>query len=292
MKSMTGFAALEASEGGPVRSWDIRTVNARGLDIRMRLPEGADALEKAARGRISKAVGRGNVSLTLKLGGTGNGASLRVNETALNAALSALAQVESHAMAQGLSLAPCNAADVLSVRGVLEPEPASGVVIDDAILIGDLDRLLQALNEMRAAEGAELRGVLSVQIDEIEALTHAAADLVPARGAHIETVFLAALQRLQNAGADAEKTRHDVAALAVKADVTEELDRLRAHVVSARALLEQDAPVGRKLDFLTQEFNREANTLCSKAQFSELTQIGLGLKSVVDQMREQVQNVE
>lgn len=292
MKSMTGFAALEANDGGPARSWDIRTVNARGLDIRVRLADGSEVLEKMARTKISKAVGRGNVSLTLKLTRMSDAAALQVNEPALMAALSALSEVEVRAMSQGLSLAPCNAADVLSVRGVLEVEPVTGLPVADAVLADDLDRLLSALNDMRAAEGAELHAVLAAQIFEIEALTQVATDLVAAREDHIKSVFLAALQRLQAADADPEKARHDIAALAVKADVTEELDRLRAHVVSARKLLDQDGPIGRKLDFLTQEFNREANTLCSKAQFSELTQIGLSLKSVIDQMREQVQNVE
>ena len=292
MKSMTGFAALERRDEHSHRSWDVRSVNARGLDIRVRLPDGVDGLEKEVRAALSAAVARGNVSLLLKVTPAGGDAPLRISPDALSAVLTSLKNVEAEAHARGMTLAPMSAADILGLRGVLEVGTGAIVTVPLEVLISDLANLIESFNLMRAEEGAALRGILSAQVDEIERLTDAAVDLAQARSDHMAKVFAEAVARVQEANVDPEKTAHDIAALAVKADVTEEIDRLRAHVIAARALLEIDGPVGRKFDFLTQEFNREANTLCSKAQFSALTEIGLSLKTVIDQMREQVQNVE
>ncbi|PVZ50339.1 YicC family protein [Thalassobacter stenotrophicus] len=289
---MTGFAALERRDEHSHRSWDVRSVNARGLDIRVRLPDGVDGLEKEVRAALSAAVARGNVSLSLKVTPAGGDAPLRVSPDALSAVLTSLKNVEAEAHAHGMTLAPMSAADILGLRGVLEVGTGAIVTVPLEVLISDLANLIESFNLMRAEEGAALRGILSAQVDEIERLTDAAVDLAQARSDHMAKVFAEAVARVQEANADPEKTAHDIAALAVKADVTEEIDRLRAHVIAARALLEIDGPVGRKFDFLTQEFNREANTMCSKAQFSALTEVGLSLKTVIDQMREQVQNVE
>ena len=292
MKSMTGFAALERSDEHSHRSWDVRSVNARGLDIRLRLPDGVDGLEKEARALLSEVVGRGNVSLSLKVTPAGGDAPLRVSPDALAAVLTSLKNVETEAHARGMTLAPMSAADILGLRGVLDVGAGGEMTVPLNVLLSDLAELIESFNAMRAQEGASLRDILSSQVDEIALCIEAAVDLAQARSDHMAKVFADAVARVQEANADPDKTAHDIAALAVKADVTEEIDRLRAHVVAARALLEVDGPVGRKLDFLTQEFNREANTLCSKAQFSALTEVGLSLKTVVDQMREQVQNVE
>ena len=292
MKSMTGFAALECSDAHGQRSWDLRSVNARGLDMRLRLPDGTEGLEKAVRAALTAAVVRGNVSLSLKVTDTGGGVPLRVSPDALAAALTALKTVEAAARTQEMTLAPMSAADILGVRGVLEVGAGAVVRVPLDVLLSDLAELIDAFTQMRAQEGATLLSILSAQVDEIERLTEAAVDLAQARSDHMAKVFSEAVARVQEADADPEKTAHDIAALAIKADVTEEIDRLRAHVIAARALLAHDGPVGRKFDFLTQEFNREANTLCSKAQFSALTEVGLSLKTVIDQMREQVQNVE
>lgn len=292
MKSMTGFAALERRDEHSHRSWDVRSVNARGLDIRVRLPDGVDGLEKQVRAALSAAVARGNVSLSLKVTPAGGDAPLRVSPDALSAVLTSLKNVEIEAHARGMTLAPMSAADILGLRGVLEVGTGASVTVPLEVLFSDLAELIEGFDLMRAQEGAALRDILSAQVDEIERLTDAAVDLAQARSDHMGRVFAEAVARVQEANADPEKTAHDIAALVVKADVTEEIDRLRAHVIAARALLGIDGPVGRKFDFLTQEFNREANTLCSKAQFSALTEIGLSLKTVIDQMREQVQNVE
>jgi uncharacterized protein (TIGR00255 family) len=295
MMSMTGFAALEAplQADGTVRSWDIRSVNARGLEVRMRLPDGRADLEQTLRAALGKGVSRGTVSLSLKSSGSSGQIRPLVDPAGLEAALEALARVEAAAMDRGLALAPATAADVVAMRGVLEMRVAEETgPVDPAKLLPELDALLVDFNTVRAAEGAELARVIGAQLDTIETLTQAAADLRQVRANHMERVFRTALARLVDAGVDDTKCAQDIAVLAIKADITEEIDRLQAHVTAARGLIAADGPVGRKLDFLTQEFNREANTLCSKAQFAALTTIGLELKTTIDQMREQVQNVE
>jgi uncharacterized protein (TIGR00255 family) len=296
--SMTGFAARKGQGAGHSWAWDLRSVNGKGLELRLRVPDGIDGLEQALRAELGRALNRGNVSLTLKLardGAAEPGEGLRVNPAALQAVLSALGQVEQAAMSSGVTLSQASAADVLAVRGVLDaaPQDEDTAALRGALL-ADLPALLAAFQAMRQAEGAALARVLGDQIDRIAALTAQAADLAAARRESAAAGLRAALDRLLAAadGLDEARIAQELALLAVRTDVTEELDRLAAHVAAARALLAETGPVGRKLDFLMQEFMREANTLCSKAQALELTRIGLDLKTVMDQMREQVQNVE
>jgi uncharacterized protein (TIGR00255 family) len=198
-------------------------------------------------------------------------------------------------MDQGHTLSPSNATDVLAVRGVLEASTGDGdsEALSKA-LVAAYPELLKNLVEMRTTEGGALETVLGDQIAEIETLTGAAAEIAEARKAESAATLRANLKKvLDNTdGADEDRVAQELAMLAVKADVTEEIDRLKAHVDAARDLIKKGSPIGRKLDFLMQEFNREANTLCSKAQNVELTRVGLDLKAVIDQMREQVQNVE
>jgi uncharacterized protein (TIGR00255 family) len=296
--SMTGFAARKGQGAGHSWAWDIRSVNGKGLDLRLRVPDWIEGLELALRAEISRNLQRGNVSLTLKVqrDGMGDGADgLRVNPPALMAVLRALGQVEDAAMNAGVTLAQATAADVLAVRGVLD----STTVDEDtaplrAAILADLPGLLAEFTAMRATEGAALQGVVAQQLDRIAALTgDAAVEAAARREASAATLRDALARVLANAdGVDETRLAQELAMLAVKNDVTEELDRLTAHIDAARALLAETGPVGRKFDFLMQEFMREANTLCSKAQAMALTRIGLDLKTVIDQMREQVQNVE
>ncbi|MEL7182814.1 MAG: YicC/YloC family endoribonuclease [Pseudomonadota bacterium] len=285
MKSMTGYAAIDLDG----RRWEMRGVNGRGLDLRFRLPEQPAGLEPLAREMLTKAVARGNVTLTLRLSASeGQGAAL--NADGFSAALDALATVQDGAQARGITLAPTSAAEVLAIRGVWEAQDAgTGLTLDG--FRADLSDLLAAFDATRVSEGARLRDVLRDHVDQIANLTLEAEALAPDRATHMAETYRAAVARLT---ADVEDTRivQEIATLAVKGDVTEEIDRLRTHVAAARDLLAAKGPVGRRLDFLTQEFNREANTLCSKAQMSELTRIGLDLKTVIDRLREQVQNVE
>ena len=295
--SMTGFAARKGQGAGHSWAWDLRSVNGKGLDLRLRVPDWIDGLEAALRTELGK-LGRGNVSLSLRVArdGMADGAeTLRVNAPALNAILRALSQVETAAMEAGVTLAQATAADVLTIRGVLDTSAADEdtAPLRTAIL-ADLPALLADFNAMRAAEGAALQTVIAAQIDRIATLTAEAAQEADARRDATATALRDALAKVManTDGIDETRLAQELALIAVKQDVTEELDRLTAHIAAARALLAESGPVGRKFDFLMQEFMREANTLCSKAQAKALTRIGLDLKTVIDQMREQVQNVE
>lgn len=294
--SMTGFAARKGQGAGYSWGWDLRSVNGKGLDLRLRVPDWIDGLEAALRAELGKALGRGNVSLSLRVTREGGEeAPLRVNAPALTAVLKALGTVEAAAMEAGVTLAQATAADVLTIRGVLDTGSADEdtAPLRSAIL-ADLPALLAEFNAMRAAEGAALNTVIAAQLDRIDSLTQEATAEADARRDAMAASLREALAKvLANAdGVDEARLTQELALIAVKNDVTEELDRLTAHIAAARALLADAAPVGRKFDFLMQEFMREANTLCSKAQALRLTRIGLDLKTVIDQMREQVQNVE
>ncbi|MFT4151904.1 MAG: YicC/YloC family endoribonuclease [Paracoccaceae bacterium] len=292
--SMTGFAAARGQGAGWSWTWDMRSVNGKGLDLRLRVPDWIDGLELALRTELARALHRGNVSLNLRIAREGEGAeALRLNPEVLRATLAALAEVEHAAMATGVTLAQATAADVLMVRGVLETGAAE---VDTAPLrsaiLADLPGLLAAFSAMRAAEGSALAGVIGGQLDRIAALTAEAAQAAAARRDRAADTLREAVGRILAEGVDEARIAQELALLAVRQDVTEELDRLSAHVAAGRTLLAEDGAVGRKFDFLMQEFMREANTLCSKAQDLALTRIGLDLKTVIDQLREQVQNVE
>lgn len=297
MISMTGFAARRGAGLGYAWVWDLRSVNGKGLDLRLRVPDWIDGLEPVIRAELQKAASRGNVSLTLKVaqdeGREEN--AFRLNAAALAAALGALSRVEAAAMDAGMTLRQPTAADVLTLRGVID---AAAQETDTTplrtALLADLPGLLQDFATMRAGEGRALAAVLTGQLDQIACLTAGAQAETAARATTQADTLREALARILAAtdAVDPARLAQELALLAVKTDVTEELDRLTAHVTAARAHVADPAPVGRKLDFLMQEFMREANTLCSKAQSLALTRIGLDLKTVIDQMREQVQNVE
>lgn len=294
--SMTGYADASGAAPGLGWTWEARSVNGRGLDVRLRLPEGFDALDAAVRAAAAKALSRGSVTVTLRLARGGAAAGPRLNGTVLESVIAAALAVGEAASRQGLDLAPMTAADLLAARGVLEGEAAAPG--EDAALAAQvaagLDGLFAALAETRNREGAALAAVISAQLDRVAELATAARETATARAARSGELLRTRVEALLGATAavDAGRLAQELALLAVKADVTEELDRLSAHVAAARALLDGDGPAGRRLDFLMQEFNREVNTLCSKAGAGDLTAIGLELKVVVDQMREQVQNVE
>jgi uncharacterized protein (TIGR00255 family) len=294
--SMTGFAARKGQGAGAAWSWEVRSVNGKGLDLRLRLPEWIDGLEPLVRAELARRVQRGTVSLTLKLTREAGAEPARVNRAVLAAVLSGLAEVTEAAAGRGLDLCAPSAAEVLGLPGVLDRSPAEP---DDTeplrrALMADLPPLLDAFTATRSAEGAALVAVLGTQIDLIAALAADAAAEALLRRDTMGQSLQQSLARVLAGAAGVDQTRlaQELALIAVKADVTEELDRLAAHIAAARALLADPGPVGRRFDFLAQKFNREANTLCSKAQSIALTRIGLDLKTVIDQMREQVQNVE
>lgn len=293
--SMTGFANLKGQEGPWSWSWDIRAVNGKGFDLRLRLPDWIDGVEAEARKKVAAAVARGNVTLGLRVTRESAEGGAAVNPDGLDATLAILSTIESAAKAKGVTLAAPSVAEVAAMRGVVEASaPDDDLAPLAARLIADLPELLDGFNAMRAHEGAALAVVLEDQLARIEALVAEAEPVLEARrAAQAENLQTALARVLDNSdGADPERVAQELAVIAVKTDVREELDRLGAHIAQARSLLAGNGPSGRKLDFLMQEFNREANTLCSKAQSKALTATGLELKAVIDQMREQVQNVE
>ncbi len=293
LSSMTGYSRAQGSVPGIAFSVEIKSVNARGLDVRMRLTPGYDALEGEVRRRISKALSRGSVTVNLTIEREGEGGRIVVNKQALDAVMAAVKDIAA------LTNSPRPTPDgILGLKGVLEQHDAPLAPDTEerlqAAVYAAVDVALAELQVSRQAEGVHLNDILSRQVDEIASLREQAA-------AHPGRSRDAILARLKEAIADLlasstglseDRLAQEALLLATKADIREELDRLAAHVASARQLLGEGGPVGRKLDFLSQEFNREANTLCSKSNAVELTAIGLDLKAVIDQFREQVQNLE
>jgi uncharacterized protein (TIGR00255 family) len=292
-RSMTGFARVDGSGEGHRWTWEIRSVNGKGLDLRLRLPPGLESLEVAARERAAARLARGNVQATLSLHTLPGAARVRINQEALAGVLVAM-----KAIAEKVDASPPTLDGILALRGVIEPEDPE---TDEeararlaALLVADFDRAIGDLAVARAREGAAIGAVLAQRLDEIERLVQAAED-APARTPEAVRARLAeqiAALLGSSPALDPDRLHQEAVLLAARADIREELDRLTAHLAAARGLLAEDAPVGRRLDFLAQEFNREVNTLCAKAADRSVTAIGLELKSVVDQFREQIQNVE
>ncbi|MCA0849302.1 YicC family protein [Salipiger thiooxidans] len=294
-QSMTGFASRSDEAEGLRWTWDLRGVNGKGLELRLRLPDWVEGLEPLVRAAAGKRLARGNVQVSLRISGGDDEAAAELDEAALARVLEAMGRIEAEAGRRGLVLAPATAAQIVALRGVMATGQASrDVTALRARLMESFEAALAEFTEMRGREGQALSGVLEGQLAQIEDLVTRAAEAVEARREEQSEKLRAALARvMENTdGADATRVAQELALIAVKSDVTEELDRLTAHVAAARDLMRDKGAVGRKLDFLMQEFNREANTLCSKSGSSALTQIGLALKTVIDQMREQVQNVE
>lgn len=291
LASMTGYARASASAEGSNFQVEMKSVNARGLDVRMRLASGLEALEIPARKRISAALSRGSISLSITLQREGAGGEVAINEQALGAVLDALDALSGRIEADRPRLD-----GILGLKGVLELRDAQlGVTAEEnlhAAIMQALDQCLVDLHQSRRAEGDHLREILLNQIDQIEILV-SQADAHPSRA---QETILSRLRKqisdLEGTGLSEERLHQEAMLLATKADIREELDRLKAHIHAAREHVATGGPIGRKLDFLSQEFNREANTLCAKANAVELTAIGLDLKAVIDQLREQVQNIE
>ena len=295
IRSMTAFASRRGSFEQLEWDWDLRGVNGRGLELRLRLPEGVEGLEPAVRAALSARLSRGNVSLILRLSRPAGEGVFGVDEGELDRVLSAFNHVQERAFALGVTLGQPTAADVLSQRGVVLAGPA-GEAEEGLLpaLMSDLGPLLDDFVAAREAEGRSLAAILEEQVASIARLTEEAAQAAEARRPEAEDAFRAALRRVAEEVPELDPGRlaQELAVLAVRADVTEEIDRLRAHLSAARELLADAKPAGRRFDFLAQEFNREANTLLSKAANVALSRIGLDLKAAIDQMREQVQNVE
>ena len=294
--SMTGFAGQSGSVGEVSWTWEARSVNGRNLDLRLRLPEGFETLEAPLRAALSEALARGSVSVGLRVTRGTSAIAPRLNASGLEQAIEAVEAAGDAAARRGLQLAPMTVADLLSVRGVLETEqtpPAENTEVMER-LARDVPELARRLRQARTAEGAQITAAITERIDRITRLVARARVAAEARGPRAAASLRARVDAVlgQTAQIDEGRLAQELALIVVKGDVSEELDRIAAHIVAARGLLLAEGPVGRRLDFLTQEFNREANTLCAKSGATDLTAIGLEMKVAIDQLREQVQNVE
>jgi len=293
LASMTGYGRVTGAALDCTFQIEMKSINARGLDVRLRLAPGLEMLEPLLRTKLAGRLSRGAITVSINLQREAIGGELVVNEAALGTVLEAMERLRDKIVAK-----PPRLDGVLALKGVLETRealmtPGTAQTLQDALLAAS-DDCLDALIASRVGEGQRLAGVLRGQVDRIESLTRAA-DNHPSRTR--EAVLARLRQHVEElleigGGLSEERLHQEAVLLAGKADIREELDRLAAHVGAARQLICDGGSVGRKMDFLSQEFNREANTLCSKSNAVELTAIGLDLKAVIDQMREQIQNVE
>jgi uncharacterized protein (TIGR00255 family) len=293
LSSMTGFARSNGTSGLYAWAWEIKSVNAKGLDLRIRTPAGWDAIDVAARARVTEVLGRGTVYATLTVDRQGAASAIKINEQVLDAVIATLRSLEGK-----IDATPPSLDGILSLKGVIEVSDSDEREEDRRaaetdIMAGFVEALRQ-LDDMRKREGATLGQVLVARLGEMEALSARAEnapgrrpEAIRARLAEQVATLLDGSQRF-----DPDRLHQEAILIATKADVREELDRLASHIGQAEKLIAQGGPVGRRLDFLSQELNREVNTLCAKANDVELTNIGLELKSVVEQFREQVQNLE
>jgi uncharacterized protein (TIGR00255 family) len=293
LSSMTGFARGHGVSGPYAWAWEIKSVNGKGLDLRLRLPSGWDAIEAPVRARAAEALTRGSLQANLTVERSGALPVVRVNAAVLEAILATMRQ-----LAAKVEAAPPSLDGLLALKGVIEVSDSEEREEErhsaEAAVIEGFARAIGALGEMRRHEGAALGRILSMRLAEIAALAGRAEqapgrrpEAIRARLAEQIATLLAQSERF-----DPDRLHQEAIMIATKADVREELDRLAAHIAQAKHLIGEGGPIGRRLDFLAQELNREANTLCAKANDVELTNIGLELKAVVEQFREQVQNVE
>ncbi len=291
--SMTGFARAAGSHGAWRWTVELKCVNAKGLDLRLRLPPAFERIEAEAKARIAKALARGTCFATINAQ-----REAARGEARIDAALMGEIAAAARTAAEKFGLAPPTLDGVLAVRGVVEiVESTDGEAEMAAVcaaVLGSLDIAVAALIENRRAEGRALQQVLSERIDAIAMLTQAADENPGRKPEAVRQRLAQSVATLMGAarGFDENRLHQEAILLAAKADIREELDRLKAHVAAARALLAEGGPVGRRLDFLAQEFGREANTLCAKANDASLTQQGLELRAQIEQLREQVQNIE
>ncbi len=293
LQSMTGFARREGTSGRYRWAWELRSVNGKGLDLRLRLPAGTEHLETEVRKLAGDCFSRGNMQVNLNVSASETGVEPVINQGALSAVLSLRDQLR-----DVIDPSPLRLDTLLSIRGIVdfrEPEEQEGErTARDGDILSGLRLALADMTSMREGEGVALYRVLQDQIDRIEMLT-GAIEADPSRSVAVITARLASqIAMVMDGGStvDPDRLYAEVALLAAKADIREEIDRLRTHVTAARDLLKKGGPVGRKLDFLSQEFNRESNTICSKSNAAAVTAAGIELKVVIDQFREQVQNLE
>ena len=293
---MTGFSSLSGQSDGRDWSWEMRSVNGRGLDIRVRLPDQCERLEAGVRQAVSGVCARGRVSVSLNVGDRANAPGLPARPDDVDAALDAAQMIADAAAAKDIRLANSSPADILTIASFVQDQRERRVGASELVMALEetIGEVVGSWDESRSSEGRSIKRVLDEQLRAVKALASKAKKAVNAARSNAKDRLRDEVTRLLAVGDDLDEDRiaMELALLAVKSDVSEEVDRIETHALAMRQLLEAGGVVGRRLDFLTQELNREANTLCSKAVPSELKAVGLELKIEVDRMREQVQNIE
>ena len=294
---MTGYASGSAQVGSLSLDLEIKSVNSKSLDLKIYLPEYLSSLENELRQVTSSKVFRGSVVLKIKV--SQNSKFLNeycFNDKVLNTVFEKIQNIEKTCDEKNIPLEPLKASDFFTIKGVWEEDKNASNFIDDmkSIILDKANELIDSLLQARKKEGQGLLIILADKLASILALHKAAEEILPERSKHLEKNFKSLIEKIisENSQLDENKIEHEIAIIAIKQDIKEELDRLKVHLLSMQDLLNYAGVIGKKLDFLSQELNREVNTICSKSQYSALTKIGIEMKTLVDQFREQVQNVE
>ena len=294
---MTGYASGSAQVGKVSLDLEIKSVNSKSLDLKIYLPEYLSSLENELRQVASGKIFRGSVVLKIKVSQHSELSNeYFLNDQVLNTVFEKIQNIEKICKEKNIPLEPLKASDFLAIKGVWEEDKNASTFIDDmkSVILDKANELIESLLEARKKEGQGLLTILADKLASILALNKAAEEILPERSKHLEKNFKSLIDKIlfEHAQLDENKIEHEIAIIAIKQDITEELDRLKVHILSMQDLLNSTGAIGKKLDFLSQELNREVNTICSKSQYSALTKIGIEMKTLVDQFREQVQNVE
>ena len=294
---MTGYASGLAQVGSVSLDFEIKSVNSKSLDLKFYLPEYLSSLENELRQVASGKVFRGSVILKIKVSQQSELSNeYFLNDHVLNTVFEKIQNIEKICEEKNIPMEPLKASDFFAIKGVWDENRNASTLIDDmkSIILDKTNELIESLLQARKQEGQGLQAILAEKLASIIALHKAAEEILPERSKHLETKFRSLIDEIisENSQLDENKIEHEIAVIAIKQDITEELDRLEVHILSMQDLLNSTGAVGKKLDFLSQELNREVNTICSKSQYSALTKIGIEMKTLIDQFREQVQNVE
>ena len=294
---MTGYASGSVQANSVLLDFEIKSVNSKSLDLKIFLPEYLSVFENELRQIVLKKISRGSVFLKIKLNQqTEYQNNYVLNDKVLQNVFEKIENIERICDEKNIPLEPLKALDFLAVKGVWEENKNSSTNVDDIkkIVLDKIEELVVSLLQTRKKEGQGLHSILSEKLSSLIELRKAAEKTLPARSNHLKKNFKSTIDGIisETSKIDENKVEQEIAIIAIKLDITEELDRLKVHIESMQDLLSSSGIVGKKLDFLSQELNREVNTICSKSQYSDLTKLGIEMKTVVDQFREQIQNVE
>ena len=294
---MTGYASGSVQANSVLLDFEIKSVNSKSLDLKIFLPEYLSVFENELRQIVLKKISRGSVFLKIKLNQkTEHQNNYVLNDKVLQNVFEKIENIERICDEKNIPLEPLKALDFLAVKGVWEENKNSSTNVDDIkkIVLDKIEELVVSLMQTRKKEGQGLHSILSEKLSSLIELRKAAEKTLPARSNHLKKNFKSTIDGIisETSKIDENKVEQEIAIIAIKLDITEELDRLKVHIESMQDLLSSSGVVGKKLDFLSQELNREVNTICSKSQYSDLTKLGIEMKTVVDQFREQIQNVE